>query len=112
MSAELLASRLKESKLLSDSARITFYRNRHEEYLHLFFEEDLVCCTDVVQLLHKLGVPQYQLEDYRLFIDSSKRSLKCVLLYNGNQFASVPLAHSTTLKERYEAVKYVLEKVR
>ncbi|KAK8383349.1 hypothetical protein O3P69_019012 [Scylla paramamosain] len=33
-----------------------------------------------------------------LFFDSSKRSLKCVLLHNGNQFASVPLAHSTTLK--------------
>ena len=63
-SAELLASRLKEKKLLSDSARITFYRNRHQEYLHFFSEEkDLVYCTDIVQLLHKLGVPQYQLED-------------------------------------------------
>ncbi|XP_023252229.1 NACHT, LRR and PYD domains-containing protein 9-like, partial [Seriola lalandi dorsalis] len=41
-----------------------------------------------------------------------ERSLKCVLLHNGNQFASVPLAHSTTLKEKYEAVKYVLEKIR
>ena len=29
----------------------------------------------------------------------------------GNQFASVPIAHSTTLKEKYEAVKYVLEKI-
>ena len=69
-------------------------------------------CTDIAQLLHKLGVPQYKPEDWRLFIDSSKRSLKCVLLHNGNQFASVPLAHSTTLKEKYEAVKYVLEKIR
>ena len=112
-SAELLASRLKEKNLLTDSARITFYRNRHQEYLCFFTEEkDLVYCTDIGLLLHKLGVPQYEPKDWRLFIDSSKRSLKCVLLHNGNQFASVPLAHSTTLKEKYEAVKYVLEKIR
>lgn len=112
-SSELLASRLNEKNLLSASAHITFYRNRHAEYLRFFSEDkDLVYCTDVPQLLHKLGVPQYQTHDWRLFIDSSKRSLKCVLLHNGNQFPSVPLAHSTTLKEKYEAVKYVLEKIR
>ena len=54
---------------------------------------------------------QYEAKDWRLFIDSSKRSLKCVLLHNGNQFSPVPLAHSTTLKEKYEVVKYVLEKM-
>ena len=68
-------------------------------------------CTDIAQLLHKLGVTRYRTKDWRLFIDSSKRSLKCVLLHNGNEFASVPLAHSTTLKEKYEAVKFVLEKI-
>ena len=112
-SAELLASRLKEKNLLSDSTRITFYRNRHQEFLRFFSEEkDLVYCTDVSQLLHNLGLPQYQPEEWRLFIDSSKRSLKAVLVHNGNQFASIPLAHSTTLKEKYEAVKYLLEKIR
>ena len=77
-----------------------------------FYEEkDLVYCTDIAQLRHKLEVPQYQPEDCTLFIDSPKRSLKCVLLHNGNRFASVLVAHSTTLKETYEAVKYVLEKI-
>ncbi|ESO09676.1 hypothetical protein HELRODRAFT_184572 [Helobdella robusta] len=85
----------------------------HQEYLQFFSEvQALVYCTDIAQLLHHLGVPQYKPEDWRLFIDSSKRSLKCVLLHNGNQFASVPLAHSTKLKEKYEAVKYVLEMIR
>ena len=83
---------------------ITFYRNRHQEFLHFFFEEkDLVYCTVICK---KLGVPHYEPRDWRLFIDSCKKSLKCVLLHNGNQFASVPLAHSTSLKE-----KYVLEKI-
>ena len=68
-------------------------------------------CADIAQLLLKLRVPLYEPKDWRLFIDSSKRSLKCVLLHNGNQFASVPIAHSATLKEKYEAMKYVLEKI-
>ena len=68
-------------------------------------------CVDIAQLLLKLGVPQYEPKVWRLFIDSSKRSLKCVLLTNGNQFASVSISHSTTLKEKCEAVKYVLEKI-
>ena len=35
-SAELLASRLKEKNLLEDSVRISFYRNRHQEFLPFF----------------------------------------------------------------------------
>lgn len=111
-SAELLASRLKEKKLLGEDARITFFRRRHQDYMGYFCEEeDLVYCLDVTGLLAKLGAPQYDPRDWRLFIDSSKRSLKSVLIHNGNEFASIPLAHSTTLKEKYEAVKYVLDKI-
>ena len=93
---------------ISDSVRISFFRNRHQEY-HCFFStvKDLVYCADIAQLLLKLGVPQYVPKDWRLFIDSSKHSL----LHNGKQFASVPIALSTTLKEKYEAVKYVPEKI-
>jgi len=43
---ELLAYSLKEKNLLSDYVRVTFYRNRHHEYLPYFTEEkDLVHCT-------------------------------------------------------------------
>ena len=35
-SAELLASKLKEKKLLSDSACISFFHKRHQEYLRFF----------------------------------------------------------------------------
>ena len=63
-SAEFLASRLKEKNLLSDATGITFYRNRHQEFLHFFFEEkDLVYCTDIVHLLQKLGVSHYEPRD-------------------------------------------------
>ena len=36
--------------------------------------------------------------------------MKCVLLHNGNAFGSIPLGHSTTLKEKYSEIKFVLEK--
>ena len=111
-SDELLASRLKGKNLLEDSVRISFYHNRHQKVLSFFSEgNDLVYCTNIIQLLYNLGVSQYEAKDWRLFINSSKRSLKCVLLHNGNQFSPVPLAHSTALKEKYETVKYVLEKI-
>ena len=84
-SSELLASRLKEKNLLGEDTHITFFRRRHEDYMGYFCqEEDLVYCRDVAGLLGKLGAPQYDPRDWRLFIDSCKRSLKCVLLHNGN----------------------------
>jgi hypothetical protein len=111
-SAELLASRLKEKNLLENGVRITFYRSRHEDFLSFFTkEEELVYCTDVSGLLNKLGIEEYKPEEWRLFIDSSKRSLKCVLLHNGNLYGSIPLGHSTTMKEKYDEIKLVLEKI-
>ena len=111
-SAELLASRLKENNLVNSEVRVTYYRNRHEEFSRFFTKTtDLVFCNNVSQLLLNLGVREYAPENWRLFIDSSKRSLKCVLLHNGNLYGSIPIAHSTTLKEKYEEIKFVLEKI-
>ena len=60
----------------------------------------------------KMGLPEYNLDDWRLFIDSSIRSLKCVLLHNGNMFAFVSIGHSVVLKEHCQNVKMCLEKLR
>jgi hypothetical protein len=57
-----------------------------------------------------LGV-EYRTDEWRLFIDSSNRSLKAVLLHNGNSFASVPVAHSVHLKETYENLGQLREKI-
>ena len=84
-SAELLASRLKENNLLTSEMRVTFYRNRDAECIPLFNEDsDLVYCSDVEGVFLHLGVQEYGANSWRLFIDSSKRSLKCVLLHNTN----------------------------
>jgi hypothetical protein len=56
-------------------------------------------------ILHQLGKKEYGPGSWRLFIDSSIRSLKAVLLYNSNVLASIPLAHSTTLSESLYDIK-------
>ena len=58
-----------------------------------------------------MGIVDYRSENWRLFIDSSYVSLKCVLLHNGNEYAPVPIGYSTKLKEEYDNIKTVLQKL-
>ena len=74
-------------------------------------EKDIVYCNDVAGLLRQLGAQEYDPQHWQLFIGSSKRSLKCVLFHSGNLYGSVPLGHSTTLKEKYDEIKFGLEKI-
>ena len=111
--SELLASRLKDKNLLEQGTKITFYRTREKDLLPFFSqEEDLVFCHEIRGLLEKMSLPKYFQDDWRLFIDSSKRSLKCVLLHNGNKFGSIPIAHSTKMKEEYNTIALILEKLK
>jgi hypothetical protein len=45
------------------------------------------------------------------FIDSSKISLKVVLLHNDNNYASLSIGHSVHFKESYENLELVLTKI-
>jgi hypothetical protein len=105
--SEVLASRLQERALLHPSTNVTFYRNREQKFLpYLTSENSFVYCNDIGGLLLAMGVPNYKPSDWRLFIDSSKRSLKCVLLHNDakHTYGAVPIGHSTKLKEDYESI--------
>ena len=48
---------------------------------------------------------------WRLFIDSSTKSLKAVLLHNGNIYPSIPLAYSLQMKEDYGNVEQLFIKI-
>ena len=61
-------------------------------------------------LMRKFGIEHISTE-WRLFVDSSSSSLKGVLLHNGNNYPSIPIIHSVHLKESYESVKLILQKV-
>jgi len=61
-------------------------------------------CNDICSVMEVTG-HEYNQDQWRLFIDSSKVSLKVVLPYNVNSFPSVPLAHAANMKESYESIK-------
>ncbi|GFX18544.1 uncharacterized protein TNCV_3371171 [Trichonephila clavipes] len=86
--AEVLGSRLKERHLLNSGVSFSWYRFKEKEFVPFFTQEgDLVFCNNVPAILEMFKI-MYKPEEWRLFIDSSKRSLKAVLLYNGNRYAS------------------------
>ena len=98
-SAELSASRLNEKHLVARDAKVTFYQNRNAEFIPFFEEnDDLVYCTNTEKVLLCLDVQAYNPAKWRLFLDSSKRRLKCVLLHNTSNYALIPIGHSTVLK--------------
>ena len=107
--SELSVSR----NLLLPGVKITVYRDREHEFAPYFAQEpDFVYCCDIEGLMHQLGHPgTFKPEAWRLFIDGSNKSLKFVLLHNGNKLGSVPMAYSWTLKERADAIKKNLEKL-
>lgn len=108
---EILASRLHEKNLLDENARITYFRTRNNSIKKYYTTEDsLSFATNIEGLMEELSIP-YQRDDWRLFVDSSKSALKAVLLHNGNIYSSVPVAYSVTLKENYNTLKYLLEKL-
>ena len=103
--AELLISRLRERDLVDDIVRVTSQRTRHCTFSSFFrLSESLCYCSDIQGLFDAMGI-QCKVSEWRLFIDSSCRSLKAVLLHNTNQWPSIPLAHSVHMTESYEHVK-------
>ena len=105
----MLGSRLKQWNLLREDTKISFYHERHAILASFYqMEEDICFCADVNGLMGELG---YELisDEWRQFIDSSKASLKVVLLHKGNQRPSVPIAHAVGLKETYESMAKLLK---
>ena len=101
--AEILSSSLKKWNLLAPSCKIFKPRKRHVTFANFYAMSSdsdhfsLYYCTNV-QGLFQIGVA-YSASNWRLFIDSSKRSLKAVLLHNGNVYPSIPIAHSVQMRK-------------
>ena len=85
--------RLKQWNLVQEDVRITGFRNRNKDLASFFDMENKLCyCTNKPGLFTFLGL-RHNPSDWRLFIDSSKQSLKGVLLHNGNKYPSISIAH-------------------
>ena len=110
-SPQLLGSRLHECNLLAPGTTYFWYQNRDEECRKYFsYDEDhsLVYCQDVLGLISALEIVYVPVE-WQLFLDSSVKSFKVVLLHNGNKVGSVPVGFSVKLTECYKDIKFVLE---
>ena len=95
---KLFGSRLRGWNLLQKDTKVCFFRNRQEEFPDFYSEEnDLVYCNNICAVMDVLD-HEHKTTEWRLFIDSSKTSLKAVLLHNGNKFPSVPIAYATNMK--------------
>ena len=108
--AEMLASRMKQWKYLDEVVKITVYPYRKKKDLEEFFtmEGILVVCKDVGGLFKALNMSHCS-DEWRLFIDSLKVSLKAVLLHNGNVLPSIPVAHEYGIKESDDSMKQLLQ---
>ncbi|EFN77001.1 hypothetical protein EAI_07091, partial [Harpegnathos saltator] len=107
-SVELLGSRLKERHLLESETTFSWYRYREKEFIPFSMVDSLVFCNNVSDLMHFLGLKSYNANEWRRFIDFSRRNLKVVFLHNGGIYASIPIGHSIHLKETYENLKTLL----
>ena len=106
-----MASRLQQKDLFCPGTKVSFYKNIETEFLEYFTSEnDFVYCRNVKKLLLAMAVPKYESIDWRFFIDSSKQSLKYVLLHNlkDQKYGAVPIGNSTKLEEKYEIIKAIL----
>ena len=107
--SELLGSRLQQWNLLADGVRISKYRDRQQQLEPFYFlDGNFVVCPKVHELMAALKIT-YDSSEWRLFIDSSKTSLKAVLLHNGNTMPSIPVGYAVHVEETYDNIKVLLK---
>lgn len=97
--------------LLKEDVLIGAQKHRQAKFMPFFkTEDDLTFCSDVNGLMQAMHI-DYEDIDWRLFIDVSRSGLKAVLLHNDNLHIAVPVAYSRTLKETYESMNLIFDKV-
>ncbi|GBN07240.1 hypothetical protein AVEN_62714-1 [Araneus ventricosus] len=76
-SAEVLGFRLKEKYFLAPGTSFSWFRKRTTVHSVFFQAVELVYCTDISALIARFKV-HYKPDEWRLFIDSSERSIKAI----------------------------------
>ena len=91
---------------------MTLYCQRSELLSNFFSEDGELCyCNDISEFIFMLD-GNYEFNDWRLFIDSPKKSIKAVLFLVRNILPSVSIAYSTRMKKTYHNLQFMLEKIR
>ena len=70
----------------------------------------MTSCIEMTEsMLNEMGVGNCCLDHWRLFVESSQRGLKYILLAIGNKIGPIPIAHAVKAKEACGCVKRVLQ---
>lgn len=120
--AELWASRLQEWNLVADDFKVTAGRKRAlvEDFDSCFsmheYEQDQITyqiayCKDIRKLFQNFD-HLYDANEWRLFIDASKESLKGVLLHIGNIHPSIPIIYGRNTKETHDKMDKILKLIK
>ena len=97
---------------MDEGVKITLYRYRQKNLEEFFtMEGTLVACKYVDGLFKALNMSHCS-DEWRPFIDSSKVSLKAVLLHNGNVLTSIPVAYAFGIKESDDSMKQLLQYIK
>lgn len=109
---EFLASCLKEKCLLRDDVCITPFI-KGNNYMIFFFLVDgpLSFCNNIDELFHGFGQERVPSE-WRLLIDSSKRSLKAVLINNDNKKMHSQSTFNSSWRSDYENIQVLLDSIK
>lgn len=110
----VLTQHLKAVNILAPDVRIYAARGRQREFLQFFTRNEnnsFAYCNDIPGLMASMNYT-YKAEEWRLFIDGSKSSLKAVLLYIDNSKNPVPIALNLNTKETYDSMKEILDSVK
>ena len=96
--------------LLEQGVKVSYFPTRECTFLQYFRSDSgFVFCHNTSGFLKELGLLICNPNEWRMFIDCSKRSLRCFLLYNGNLFGAVLIRHSVCLREEHGDLKRVIE---
>jgi len=99
--AELLASRLQQWNLLQHSVKVTTFRTRKHEFEQFFKTVGFFTyCKYIDGLMNAMHI-RHSPEQWRLFFDVSKTSLKAGHLHGRNKLPSIPVAYALSTKETY-----------
>jgi hypothetical protein len=85
---------------------------RHDKFKDAISQEIGVMFYNNVSSVMDVLVHETIPNQWRLVIDSSKVSLKMVLLYNGKKISSVPVTHAANMKVSYESMQLLLGKIK
>jgi hypothetical protein len=104
--AALLSSRLQQWNVLDNTMNVTAFRSRQKDFEQFITQGEISPRMNVANLMAAMNM-RFSPEEWLLFIASSVRSLKAVLLHKGKVLPSIPVAYAVRKKE-HENTKEIL----